>query len=55
MSLAADGQDGNGLQLEQFRLYVHQVVSTHLQQINIMAVVSVFSLQIKIIYSGTSI
>ena len=34
MSLAADGQDGNGLQPEKLRLNF-QVVSTHLQKIDI--------------------
>ena len=34
MSLAADGQDGNGLQLEKLKL-TFQVASTRLQIINI--------------------
>ena len=34
MSLAADGQDGNGLQLEKLRLSF-QVASAHLQKIDI--------------------
>ena len=57
MSLAADGQDGNGLQLEKMRLnfsscYCFRISSKKIGVIIIMAVVC-FSLQIKVISSHT--